>query len=111
MPLMAWAFKKVNAEARKRSPGPLRAVFLIESPRVCYTMSWWRDEDSLHDFSVSVPIHVKAARWGIAQVYNRELKRAELCSTEWTLFAVSHNSNWGDLDVSHFATYVPWRRT
>ena len=71
---------------------------MVESPRVCYTLSLWENAEAIRDFN-SLHIHTHAANWGIRQVYQRKLHRAELWSTQWTLSAVSYNLRWDDFNL------------
>jgi hypothetical protein len=79
--------------------GLLKAVFLIESLRTCYTLSLWRDDCSIVDFG-RVRAHVKAANSAFGPTYRKDLNRAEIWSAQFRLWAIScHNLNWEGLDL------------
>lgn len=92
------AFRRVRRSARDVD-GLLQAVFLIEDLRTCYTISLWKDDCSIVDFS-SIRAHISAANSAFGPTYRKDLNRAEIWSAQFRLWAVScHNLNWEGLDL------------
>jgi hypothetical protein len=92
------AFRRVRRSAKDVS-GLLKAVFLIENLRTCYTMSFWKNDCAIVDFS-RVNAHIKAANSAFGPTYRKDLKRPEIWSAQFRLWAVScHNLNWEGLDL------------
>ncbi len=92
------AFRRVR-HASRNIEGLLKAVFLIEDLRTCYTLSIWKDELAIVDFG-SIRAHVSAANSAFAATYRLDLRRAEIWSAQFRLSAVScHNLNWEGLDL------------
>ena len=88
------AFRRVRREARVIA-GLLQASFLIENRRTCYTLSLWKDENSIVDFG-SVRSHITAANSVFSGAYG---PRPEIWSAQFRLWAVScHNLNWVGVD-------------
>jgi len=96
LPLFYLAFHRVRRHATV--PGLIKAAFLIESPRICYTLSLWADDQAIMRFSERA-IHVATANWSLAHLYRRDLQRVELWSTQWRLHALSNNLNWDEVDL------------
>jgi hypothetical protein len=93
------AFRRVRRGARDIS-GFLHAGFLVENLHTCYTMSLWRDDCAILDFSTRVHAHVRAANSAFGPTYRSDLKRAEIWSAQFRLWAVSeHNLQWDGLDL------------
>lgn len=97
LPLFLWNFRKVQRDA-VRVPGLLRAVCLVESSRVCHTVSLWTDENAILAFNQLV-IHINAANWAMRYVHRPQSRTVGVFSAQWKLFAVGHNLSWGDLDL------------
>jgi hypothetical protein len=92
------AFRRVRDEAREIQ-GLLQAVFLIESPHTCYTLSLWKEDCAIPEFG-RLRSHVNAANSAFAPTYRKDLSRAEIWSAQFRLWAVScHNLNWEGLDL------------
>lgn len=93
------AFRRVRRSARDIS-GLLHAGFLVENLHTCYTMSLWKDDCAILDFSTRVHAHVRAANSAFGPTYRSDLKRAEIWSAQFRLWAVSeHNLQWEGLDL------------
>lgn len=105
LPLFYWAFRKVRADA-SRLPGLVTTSFLVESPRVCFTLSLWTSDQAIREFNTLVT-HVQAARWSMQHVYSTQSRRAELCSLHWHLWAASRNRRWGNVDIGAFLDPAP----
>jgi hypothetical protein len=92
------AFRRVRESSRKVD-GLLKATFLIENLHTCYTMSLWKNECAIVEFG-SVQAHVKAANSAFQPTWREDLRRAEIWSAQFRLWAVSaHNLNWEGLDL------------
>ena len=87
------AFRRIRNDARKID-GHILSLFVVESPRCCYTLSLWRDAEAILAFNTSVHSHVQAAN-----ACFRDLQfgpgGAMLWSAEFSLSAVSpYNLRW-----------------
>jgi len=92
------AFRRVRREARDIA-GLMEALFLFENLRTCYTLSLWKDDWSIVEFG-RVRTHIDAANSAFSATYRGDLKRAEIWSAQFRLWAVScHNLNWDGLDT------------
>jgi hypothetical protein len=92
------AFRRVRDEAR-RIQGLLQATFLVENLYTCYTLSIWKDDGAITEFG-AVRSHVAAANSAFGPTYRNDLKRAEIWSAQFRLWAVScHNLNWEGLNL------------
>jgi hypothetical protein len=92
------AFRRVR-RASIRVDGLLKAVFLIENLHTCYTMSLWKNDCAIVEFG-SVHAHVAAANSAFKPTWRSDLKRAEIWSAQFRLWAVSaHNLNWQGLNL------------
>ena len=92
------AFRRVRRAASDVA-GLLKAVFLIEDLRTCYTLSLWTDDGAIVDFG-RVRAHVDAANSAFGPTYRKDLNRPEIWSAQFRLWAVScHNLNWQGLDL------------
>jgi hypothetical protein len=92
------AFRRVRRAARDLE-GLLQAGFLVENLRTCYTLSLWKDDWAIVDFG-NLRAHVDAANSAFGQTWRTDLKRAEIWSAQFRLWAVScHNLNWEGLDL------------
>jgi hypothetical protein len=101
------AFRRVR-RGSKEIEGLLQAVFLIEDLRTCYTMSLWKDDCAIVDFG-RVGAHITAANSAFAPTYRQDLKRAEIWSAQFRLWAVSsHNLNWDGFDLKTVLTADQW---
>jgi hypothetical protein len=88
------AFRRVRRDARVIA-GLLQASFLVENRRTCYTLSLWKDENSIMDFG-SVRSHITAANSVFSGDYG---PRPEIWSAQFRMWAVScHNLNWKGQD-------------
>jgi hypothetical protein len=91
-------FRHVRNEARKVR-GLLQAVFLVEDPHTCYTLSLWKEDRAIAEFG-PLRSHIRAANSAFGPTYRKELSRAEIWSVQFRLWAVSsHNLNWEGLDL------------
>ncbi len=91
-------YRRVDREAR-RSRGLLRSAFLVETPRVCYTLSLWSTWAAIAEFGGDSRAHVVAGNSAIGRVRFSVNRGPEIWSSKWRLMAVSRNLNWGDLDL------------
>jgi hypothetical protein len=92
------AFRRVRRSSRSVS-GLLKAVFLIEDLHTCYTMSLWQNDCAIVEFG-SIQAHVAAANSAFAPTWRKDLRRAEIWSAQFRLWAVSaHNLAWEGLDL------------
>ena len=92
------AFRRVR-RASIRVNGLLKAVFLIENLHTCYTMSLWKNDCAIVEFG-SIQAHVSAANSAFKPTWRNDLRRAEIWSAQFRLWAVSaHNLNWEGLDM------------
>ncbi len=94
-------YRRVIEEARAtRTPGLLRAAFLIENPRVCYSLSIWAGMEAIPHFGTNVLRHVEAGNRIFGRLTFDPERGPELWSTKWRLIGVSeHNLNWPGLDL------------
>jgi hypothetical protein len=99
LPRFFFAFRRVRKQALATTPGLITAVFLVEAPRICYTLSLWTDDSAIVDFSTRVTSHIPVANWALLHVCRKDLRRPELWSVQWRLWAVSHNLNWDGVDL------------
>lgn len=91
-------FRKVR-RASMKVDGLLKAVFLIENLHTCYTMSIWKNDCAIVEFG-GVNAHVHAANSAFGPTWRNDLKRPEIWSAQFRLWAVSaHNLNWEGLDL------------
>jgi hypothetical protein len=102
------AFRRVRRGARNIA-GLMQALFLFEDLRTCYTLSLWKDDWSIVEFG-DVHAHIDAANSAFNATYRKDLKRVEIWSAQFRLWAVSvHNLNWEGLDLKA-ALGDQWRR-
>lgn len=93
-----FAFRRVRREARVIQ-GLLQALFLVENPRTCYTLSIWKDDRAIMDFG-SLRSHVHAANSAFSPTYRSDVKRPEIWSAQFRLCGVSpHNLFWEGFDL------------
>ena len=86
-------FKDIQPSLKLTPEGLLKAAFLLESPRSCFSLSLWASEAAIARFGAEAEAHTRAAR----RVFPRlrfSGRRPELWSTKWRLTSVSHNLNW-----------------
>lgn len=103
------AFRRVRRSAQDVS-GLLNSAFFIENLHTCYTMSIWKDDCSIVDFG-SIREHVMAANSAFGPAYRKDLKRAEIWSAQFRMWAVSsHNLNWEGLDMRTALGEDQWAR-
>jgi hypothetical protein len=76
--------------------GLLRSAFVIESPRVCFSLSIWSGEPLM---SGRVEQHIEAARRVFPRLAYAEGRGPELWSTQWRLVSTTNNLNWGDFNL------------
>ncbi len=98
LPFFYLAFRRVRRHSAGIE-GLLRASFLIEGPRTCCTLSIWRDDRAIIDFSTHVRAHIDAANWAFGATFRRDAQRPEIFSVQWRLWGVSNNLNWGRFDL------------
>lgn len=89
----------LRAARRSRTPGLLRAAFLIESPTTWYSLSIWSDEKAIAHFGTAVPGHVQAADRVFGRLGYGGGSEPEIWSTKWRLRSVSGNLKWEGLDL------------
>lgn len=99
LPMFYVAFRQVHKEAREKIPGLLKAVFLVESPTVCYTMSLWANDDAILQFGTLVVKHIHAANWSFPRLRRLTTNEPELFSAHWSLAGISNNLNWEGLEL------------
>lgn len=99
LPFFYFSFRRVYRQAAKTVPGLIKAAFLLEGPRTCYTLSLWTDDNALVDFGTRVTTHVHVANRSFARILRRDRRGPELWSAQWRLWAVSTNLNWKGLDL------------
>jgi hypothetical protein len=93
------AFRRIRRDARDDVPGLLKAVFLIEGIRTCYTLSIWKNDWSIVEFG-RVRAHIDAANSVFRVVSRKDPNHAEIWSAQFRLWAVSsHNLSWDGLDM------------
>lgn len=93
-------YRRVVAAARRsKTPGLVRAAFLVESPTSCYSLSLWTDSTAIAHFGTNVGLHVEAARRIFGRLAFDPERGPELWSTKWRLASVSNNLNWQDFDL------------
>lgn len=96
-----FAFRLVR-RAAANVRGLLKSAFLIEDLHTCYTLSFWKDDNAIVTFG-SVRAHVKAANSAFGPTFRKDLKRPEIWSAQFRLWAVScHNLNWEGFDLTEF---------
>lgn len=98
LPGFALAFRRIHRDARQKIPGFIQSAFLIQSPRVCYSLSIWANEEAIGQFGACVQSHVTAANRFLKHVFRKDVNRLELWSVHWRLKRVSNNLNWRDMD-------------
>jgi hypothetical protein len=92
-------FRRVRRAASDIS-GLLKAVFLVENLRTCYTLSFWKDDWSIVEFGTYVKEHVEEANSSFARTYRQDVNRSEIWSAQFRLWAVScYNLNWEGFDL------------
>jgi len=92
------AFRRIRNDTREIR-GLLQAVFLLEDFHTCYTLSLWKDDYAITELG-AVRSHIAAANSAFGPTYRQDLKRAEIWSAQFRLWAVScHNLNWEGLDL------------
>jgi hypothetical protein len=93
------SFRRVRKTSREIG-GLLQAVFLVENPHTCYTLSLWRNDNAIVNFGTRVHEHIRAANSAFAPTYNWDMRRPEIWSAQFRLWAVSScNLNWEGLDM------------
>jgi len=92
------AFRRIRRDARVVG-GLLKATFLLEGARTCYTLSLWKDDWSIVEFG-RIQAHIHAANSAFGATYRRDANRSEIWSAQFRLWAVSaHNLDWKNLDM------------
>ena len=92
-------FQEIEPALRRRAPeGLLKAAFLLESPRSCFSLSLWSSETAIARFGADGDTHTRAARRVFPRLQFAE-RRPELWSTKWRLIAVSRNLNWAGVPI------------
>jgi hypothetical protein len=101
-----WPWMLVSARVRFRQvrrqshqiPGLLRSLFLVESPRTFLILSVWHREEGLLQFATSITTHHHAIR---KMMRNARIVDGypAIWSTQWKVWAVSNNLNWGCRDA------------
>lgn len=86
-------------EQARETPGLIRAAFLVENARTCYSLSIWSSADRIPGLAAEAPYHVTAARRTLGRLESRPLDGRQLWSTKWRLASVSNNLNWEGLDL------------
>jgi hypothetical protein len=93
-PAVLWLYHKVRRQARQ-VPALKECALLWAGPRTFFILSIWEGEQGYLDFGTCVQSHVEAAGAAFAWMVRSEGK-PEVWSTEWRIWAASHNVNWGD---------------
>lgn len=91
-------YRRTVRSARKLR-GFLRATFVIEPPRTCYSVSYWTSASAGSQMWSDVPYHVHASRRIFPRLRQTESGRVELWSTRWRLDALSQNLDWPGFDL------------
>lgn len=99
LPLMYWDFRRIKRRA-ERTPGLLRATFLVSGPRSCFSLSLWKNADSIPLLSSHAPQHVDVARRSFGRLQYHDGIGPELWSTKWRLVTVSNNLRWSGFDLT-----------
>jgi hypothetical protein len=90
-------FRRVRREARSVE-GSIASLFVVERPRTCFTISLWRDADSILRFNSEAYAHVQAANFCFRDLV-RDESGVRLWSGEFRLCAMSpHNFRWTGID-------------
>ena len=93
-------FYRLVKSQTKRVPGLITSTFLVEDMHTCYTLSLWRDADSILQFNSLVHGHIEAANscFKHLQISNG---RPQLWSAQFDLSAVSpFNLYWEGVEAS-----------
>lgn len=89
--------RRVTRAARaQHGIGLLRSAFLIESPRVCYSLSVWSGSPS---FSAAVHTHIDVANRVFGRLATSPDGEPELWSTQWRLVSTTNNLRWDGFDL------------
>ena len=103
-----FAFRRIRREA-SGIHGLLRAAFLVENLRTCYTLSLWKNDLAITEFA-AVRSHIHAANSAFGRTFRKDLNRSEFCSAQFRLWAVScYNLTWHGLDMEQ-ALDDQWQR-
>jgi hypothetical protein len=103
------AFRRVRRSSRS-VPGLLKALFLIEDWRTCYTFSVWKNDCAIVEFG-SIQAHIVAANSAFRPTWRKDLHRAEIWSAQFRLWAISaHNVAWEGLDLQTVLAADQWAR-
>lgn len=78
-------------------PGLLKATFLCEGARTCYSLSIWSGPPR---FSSHLPEHIDVVNALFGRLARDAAGRPQLWSTTWQLEGASNNLVWDDLDLS-----------
>jgi len=93
-------YRKVVAQlGTSTDSGFLHSAFLLEGPRSCLVLSFWRSAEDIPRFGTAVPCHVDVARDSFGSLAVSATRGPELWSTKWQLVAASNNLNWGDFPL------------
>jgi hypothetical protein len=82
-----------------QTSGLLRAAFLIENLKTCYSLSIWASYDAIPQFGTNVLYHVVAGNKIFGRLAKNQDGGPEIWSTKWRLTSVSNNLNWADFDL------------
>ncbi len=101
-------FRRVRRSARGIG-GLLKAAFLVENLRTCYTLSLWSNDWAIVEFG-NVHAHIRAARSAFRPTHHKDANRPEIWSAQFRLWAIScHNLAWEGLDLQAMLA-EEWRR-
>jgi hypothetical protein len=89
----------VKQAVQTQTTGLLRAAFLIENPRICYSLSLWDSFAAIPQFGTNVPYHIDAARRVFGRVHFAKGRGPEVWSVKLRLKSVSNNLNWQEFDL------------
>jgi hypothetical protein len=93
-------YRRVLIDARRAGvPGLLKAAFLVENARTCYSLSLWANPGAIGGFGTDVAAHVDAANRIFGRLACDAERGTQLWSTKWRLVSASNNLNWGDFDL------------
>jgi hypothetical protein len=93
-------YRRILIDARRAGvPGLLKAAFLVENARTCYSLSLWANPGAIGGFGSDVAAHVDAANRIFGRLACDEERGTQLWSTKWRLVSASNNLNWGDFDL------------
>jgi hypothetical protein len=95
-PVFLYLFRRVRKEAQVNVRGLIKTVLLRENLRTFYLLSIWTDTQSISQLG-RCRSHVAAGNWAM-RACDHDGTSLQLWSTQWRLYAISHNLGWSDVD-------------